>query len=917
MRGLGALVRHEWRLQARSLRFRLALLAFLAASVTPALILHAHARRVGMPAFGAAHLDLASRGAPFLAVIWVVLVVGATAWVPGERQILLSAPMRSAGWVLRKLLAQLSVVVPGSLLAYAAPLVAAVALGDGTVPWSNAAWWWLVEIAPLVVISSAGYLGLLRIVRSEALALIVGASAVPAVSLLTNHGLALFGLRLDGTGWSGLDRFSILVRVLRALALGDGGWTWWSASDSAWDAAEAFERAGPRLAVPAAIALSFLGAAVGHVGRSRPEHAPLTVAGDHPLRSFVRAYGRLRRRLRSDAGLDRVDRAVRAGGVALALALLGWLAARALAWEAVARERYRVEVADVGETTSRDLVPESFHVSGSLTRGGRVDLVVEQMVRNTGAEERSHLAFHLDRHLELDALEVTEHATGASHEVTTERGFDRVELDLHPAIVPGAAVTLRYALAGRPSSEWLQLRRLGQESFAASYERLRDAAVARDLSPLAGSWRTRAATPGQVRLRASHLLLAPRWDPWTLSPDLGPGMGGRSVLADEHTPSFTLALDLELPSDWLLVDGCGAISEIEGGRVRHRSSCAVTLPTIALLGGRRERVASPGGGAVLAAIPGHGPLAEEVLASMARTVELSARAWPGLAGLRRVAAVEMPPERSAGPLPREPSPIVMGRLIAVPETALRTGEPLAAPELVASLLIQEIEVARPVEPGEQRAVSALLRAILLRRMGLGAESGWMWPQPHLHWRLSFPLLRAPAYDAMAWQVKMPALLHGIEAQVGTEALMRGTRDFVSRGGDDSVGVRDLLAAIAFAADGEAAAWLDRVYDDSFVHGRNPRLEVGGVTSRREGRSWRVSAELRNTGSGQARCPVVARGEAEELERWVAVDVEATVEVSLVLASRPHTLVLDPARECFLLRDRRRPRNQHDLSGSGS
>jgi hypothetical protein len=927
MRALGAVLRHEWRLQGRSLRLRLGLGLYLAASVAPAVALSLVARRTGAPAHGAAHLELAAWGAPFLAVVWSVIVAGGTARVPGESQILLSAPMRNAAWVLRKWLAQLSIVVAGALLAFAAALAAAVALGASAVPWRNAALVWSVEVAPLAVLASAGYFGLVRILRSEVLALIAGAAVVPAAAALANASLAspllvAFGVRLDVSRWSGLGGLVLQGWLLDALAGGDVRWDWWRASDADWDAAVALERALPRLALPAALALACLAVAVAHVGRSRPEHAPLAVAGDHPLRSLLAGWGRLRRRLRSDAGLDRVDRAVRAGGLVLAAAILAALVAHTLRWQAVARERHRVEVDEVGETTSRDVVPESFRVSGSLAPDGRVELEVEGTLRNGGSAARSHLAFHLDRHLVLDGLVVADPVTGARLAATTRRGWDRVEIDLEPALLPGASAVLAYALSGRPGADWLGLRRLGQESFASSWERHRDATLLADRSPLGRSWRVRAATPGRVRLSASDLLLAPRWDPWTLTPDQGPGQGGREMPGDEHTPSFLLSLDLELPPGWLLVDGCGAISQPAGRQVRHRSTCEVTLPEVALLGGRRELVVSPDGAARLAALPGHGPLAEEVLAAMGRTVELSAQAWPGLAGLGSIAAVEMPAEPWSGARRPWEEPAVLGRLIAVPEPLLRTQEPIAAPELVASLLTQQIEVARPVLRREERSVDALLRAVLLRRMGMGASSGWMWPPPHLQWRLGFPLLRAPAYDAMAWQVKVPALLRSIEAQLGAEAMMEGVREFVTTEDEESVGVRDLLAAVARAAGGGglpagAVTWLERLYDDFFVRGSIPELRVRDVAARREGPMWQVTASLESFGTGQVRCPVVVRSEAEELEQWVTVDSKRTVEVSFALATRPHTLVLDPERECFLLRDPARAANQHDLRGQDS
>ena len=896
MRLFLAVLRYEWLLQSRSTRFRFGTLICVAACWAPPLFLALAQKDLEVPSNVEAYLEQGLFWIPFFTLVLAALVAGNTAFVTGEALLLSGCKLGGAGWVLTRLFVQVLLVCAVSWLALLGSLVVATWADAGPVRLVPVLRAWVLYVAPRAVIGTLGWYGLVRVLHSEVAALISSTFGLAALVAVFNEVLGGFGHRLSVEGWTGFGRLVSWYQQLVLVSFDNSGPNFarfGRPTDAPRLEVDLLGNLLPSLAIPAALAMICLGFAVSHLGRCQADQPP--ISEKHPLRTLLHLFRGLRGRLRADAGLARGDRVIQAMAVTLGLLLLAAVVLRSELWTRNARLRYEVHAGAVAQTMPptmpETVVPERVQIEGAVARDGDLSVQVEHTLRNAGDAPVSSFTFELNRHLKLEGVQAK------GREVSIRREWDRVLLTTEPAVPAGGFLRLAYTVRGRPANDLFSLRRLSDQSFPGQFEAHLDARFTRERSSLAQSRVELRIAASQTTLRAKDVFLEPRWQSWELTPAENGLFGGREIRTEDFLPVFDFEIELKAPKRWVLADSCGGVTSDAPLRVL-RNRCRLHAAQFMIAGGRRELVLPPGGSAQLAVLPEHVLGAEDTALALARIVELSDRAWPNLPGLDRVVAVEQP-SRTYEPWFRAYRESVAvartsGQLILVPESALVSTIQLDIAPTVGAILAEGLELGRPVREREHQVVWSMLRTILLQRMGVGGESAWVTVRPFESHRLYTPVLAAHEYDEFVWGLKVPAILVMLEDRVGRDRLLEAVERFIQAEGDEPVGVRDLLGEIE-AVSGES---LERLYEDHFRESGLPSLTVHRVSVERQGREWRVTGALKNGGRGLANCPLVVRSDVGEVESLVAVESRSEAEFAISVGSRPHTLLLDPAKRCF-------------------
>lgn len=913
MRLLRGVVGYEGRLLTRSLRFRSGVGLYLAIAASVPLGLYQYRDRVGLELGAASYVAESLSVVPFLTLLLSVVVTGGTCLRAGEAFLLTPAPMSNGGWVLRKWVAVVSIVLPVSLLATLFGLAVGVWAAPGLPPWQAALGSWAFEVAPLALLGTAGWLGLVMILRGERAAFFAAWLVLPACLTALNHLLFIFRIRLTADEWSAFRPFQWWVyRTLGALR-GQFNSDWFPfpllASEGAYDIGAAAQSSLQRFALPVALSWLLLAAASGHVGRSRPDTPPSRLGARHALRNFGLFWARFRARFQADGARSRRDLAVVALCCFASAAVFGWRVDRFRRYQRLAAERYRVEVEAIPETTSRTVVPRRWRIQGSVGSGGDIAVSVEGVLANQGEDPVQHFSFELNRALSLEELELT-----GRRIVKRQRSGDRLVVETDPPLVAGESAQLRAQLWGCPVRDEVALRGV-TGSFADLWEGFLAARFVSALSDLSLSESRPAVAPRSLHLAARDLTPVPRYDSWQLTPPAASlGETGREVPEETTLPQFDLELLIDLPKGLVVVDGCGTPNVADGQKTRLRSQCRTHFKALSVTGGRLQRMESNDGRVVLAVLPQHQTRVAPLLRSLERVRLLSGRAWPGIAALDHLVALELPPEFSPdlrqGMERRLAQPYNLGRAVLVPEARLADPTPLAVEEVAAGLLAEEVHARRPLRADERRVVSRIVRIVMLRRMGLLEQTAVLSDiEPWLRYQLQWPIL-SDSLETPISRRRLPAVLRDLEGRVGWTTLEAGVARFLDVPGEEAVGVRELLAEIE-ALSGES---LDHFFGDFFDGPGLPMLRFEGVTSRRERDGFVVSGQLVNEGRGEVVCPVVVRAEGEEIRAQVRVGTNEVTGFEVALRHRPQTVILDPLETCLrFVTSSRAGRERVDLS----
>lgn len=917
MKLLLAMWRWELRLQRRSTRFRLAVLGYLALSSAPPAVIYFSIRHHTTEHLGpASYLAQTLQVQPYLTFLLVVLVAGNRSGAGALTEmwsVLAAASVGNGGYLLRRWLTLLAILVPVSLVPMLVSLGFALAAGgvevDG-VTWIAA---WALAILPIVIAVSAFWLACVTITGGELGALATTFVVLPFAVEWVNHLLLRWHLTLSGySRFFGFQQLTYWISwTLPRVRNPDSRFNVnHAATEAPLDLVSSTLWILPQTALMTAMAGLLLGLAVAFLRRTRRDLKPRPVPETHQLRTFLKKVNRQRQRFARDGALGAPDRlAAVIGLVVFSAAVFGWLH-RQLSLHELARERYEAETAGGYEPLPAQTRLDGWAIRGRIERDGRVDLSVTGRLEHPGPEPLASLAFSLNEALEIGSV------ASPSRRLTTTRAWDRLRVDVDPPVAAGETVQLEMRLAGVPRDVDFNFGRgRGDLPFARKYNGMMHARFPRDLSDFSRSWVRRSVTPRRIDLAAPDLTPLPRTTTWQLTEpedtggNLGEAIFGQMVPVEISRNRTALEIDLEAPPEWFLADTCGHVSVLEGGRSRLRGSCQTSLTQLKVAGGALEAVHSGGAESSrrvsLAFLPEHRDLAKDQLDSLALVASLSDRAWPGMPGLEGLVVLEWPPEPSFD-LKRGMSiyarlrPELVGRLLLLPERSLIEAEGFRPETLVAQLLSRDLLERRELAADQELVFRHFFRSLMIRRMGLdGGRGATVSGKPWLRQVLVVPILSAKQGQDLIWRRRLPAVLAQIESRLGGDHFYAGIESFLSAAGktpgDETPGtIEELFAEL----ERRSGISLQRTYDDHFTGGALPILRLEEVSSAKQNGGWRVDGLLRNTGTGEAVCPVIVKTEVAELKLTVTVDSETASPFSVATESRPHTVLLDPELTCY-------------------
>ncbi len=933
MRLLAAMVRYELALQRRSSRFRIAAIGYVGLCSVPAglmyfIIRHHSEETIGASSYLAQTLEVQ----PYLTALLVVMIAGnrsSTAALTELWSVLSSAPISNTGFVVRRWLALLSLIVPLTIVPQIFAFGAALAAGQthfDAVTWVGS---WSLQVLPLTVAVSAYWFAFVTITGGELAALITTFAALPMVVSVANQILMHYHLTLAGhSRW--FSYWNLFTWLRWTLAnWGDTGRNDYAPSYTAtaapYDLAFATGWLYSGALICGAGALG-LGLAVAFVRRTRRDLRPRPVPPEHQLRTFLTKLNRQRELYARDGGLGLRERLAMVMGVVMLGLFVGWWLHRQLHFHRLAVDRYQALIADDYAPLPLTIQPTTWNVRGEIDRRGGLELAVKAQFENRGTDPQNTLAFTLNPSYQIAEVHIE------SRQVSTQRAWDRLLLTVEPPLGAGEQLELTAELTGIPTRIRFYLGRwAGGPQFVADYEAMIHARFPRDIRDLSRTSVRRVVSERRIDLRAQDLSPLPRYTPWTLTQpgesagsDRAPSDNGREVPLEAQSIPVDLDLDLTFPAKWLLADTCGHVSQVNGEQARLKGVCRTSLTDLQVAGGSMvlvEDEASPrpgDGGAnqapgvavpdgpeagrvIFAALPAHQEQARDHLRSLARVASLSDRAWPGLPGLDDLVVLEWPPEffldlrsgmrRQWG----DSGADLNGQLLLMAERQLIATTPFEAEDLVAQLLNRDLLSRRELVPEQDLLFREFFRSLMIRRMGLDRGRGaTVSGKPWIQQALKVPILDADSRKRYIWKLRLPAILAELESRIGGEHFYAGIESFLAAAGDQPGSIEELLAEL----EKRSGLSLQRTYQDHFKGSALPLLRLEDVHSVRHGSQWEVEGKLRNTGTGEANCPVIIKTEVSELRLMVTVDSETATTFKSRTGVRPHTVLLDPEETCY-------------------
>ncbi len=895
MRRTAAFVMHELRTQGRSLRFRVAVAAYVIAGSLPAALTHVRRSGDSFLLGGATYARETMIVLPLLTGVLAVLLsldgIGrervSAAWTT-----LSLTGLTNAGYLFRRWIALLVVVVPLTTV----PVLAAAgfAVAGGHLDTAPAVFWgpWLVHLLPLAFLGTTLGLGLGTLGGGGMGTFVTAALFLVGVPSLANKALSHLGYGFRAPlGWLDTREASFSVSRISA-AFSSQDQEYWvfpaPASEAGFDLGTRAEQSLADGLLFAMVAMAVLGLGIARLRRTRPDLRPWTVRPDHPLRSFLRLFGRLREALVFDPALAPADRIAMILALVLAASAGAALLARADHYDELAWRWVRAEMSPP-DPTPRDVLPGLWRIEGVIAADGEVALRVAGTLRNTGPAPRGHLAFTLD-----EELDVTEVAADVGR-VHPSRMWDRLTVELDPPLRPGERRELRFRLAGRPAGPAFPGRpkpqQLVDDAFG-SHQRTR---FARDLIDFSPSYRIPSVSGYRVELQGKDLLPVPRYGPWTFTNDTGENP---RVAEEVVFPKAEVRLSLAVPPGLFLADSCGGVAR--GGRLESR--CEIPFAELTVAGGRHRRLAAgDAGGATVAVFPSHRSAGELHLGFLARSSRMLGEAWPGLGGLAGTIVLEWPSVEIHGRRPHfwffdYDDPFgslvdVRGRLIFLEESKLIQSRPIPPETLVAEVVASRLAQRRRFEPAHHLFFVQLFQKLALQRLGLG-KGATVGP---LDLRDIPRVLRPALSDEVTgyWNFRFPALVAALEHRAGREPLRAAVDELLARETEAPASFEEFEEILRRHAE----APVDAMIRDFFRAGRLPELVLEGVAFRRAGAGWRATGRVRNRADGEAICRVVLAAAVTPVETTVTVGTGEAVSFALDTPHRPQAVFLDPDHEC--------------------
>ncbi len=886
-------LRLEARLLLRSLRGRTAVGIYLALTSAPAVIAARAQRgplRLGGSTYAADVLSLLPLASALLAVVLgldgIVRERRSGAW-----SVLTLGPLSSAGYLLRRLAAQVAILVPLSLAPLLVAAVAARLAGAPAAPLVNWLWPWLILVVPVVLGASAAALA----------AGMIGDGLVPGAIVLATVATLLPGA-VNGT----------LGHVRRQASLAVGPWLGTAAARSrithyayslpkyrldgfraVIPATEAPLPAGPYAAavasagaLPFCCCLALFGVSAAYFRRTTRDLSPWRPRPGHGLAA------RLRPRLLPDVRLERGDRRLLAAAALSVIAGGAFWEWRDHHYQAVLVSMHALQLSGWPPPTPPDVAAIAARLDGRVSGDGTVEMRGEIALRNRGAAPVGHFAFTLNDGLALADLRSDRGAARVT------RRLDRVGIELDPPLAAGAEVRFSARTVGAPTRLRLALAGGESEPFERRF-RLHTHSLAADLPDLGRSLTLPLADRERLELGWSDAFLLPRTASFALARGEALEGGGFDVLPEERSPTLTaLTVDLTAPPAVRLADACGA-----SGSGSVHAACTMALRDWRVAGGHLLPVPEPA--LSFAALPQHVALATTYADELAALPTLVRNAWPGAESQPQPALLEDPPAWSLDPRDgvadwstygaRDDEARSASRLLFVPERWLVREDRLPVADLVAGSVASDLLNRRGLATADAPVIQGLVRALVLGRLGRAPHEGATISCRRMdlaYYRIS--LLDVESQSYQSWKRRVLALAQELQTRAGSGPVQRGLARFFAATPEIPGTLAELIRTI-----GETAAVdLAEFYRDDLAGTGLPELTLAEARSAALPRGFRVTGRVVNQGTGTAYCPVVVTTETGTFETRVAVAAGASASFALETANPPQSVLLDPDSTCF-------------------
>lgn len=886
-------LRHELRLQTRSLRFKFGVpVVLLVPMIAPLYILltlePATSRIYGPGAYWQYLFEMLRF--PTLALSLIVAGNGSDINAM-ERMwpVLSSSPAGNLSYMIRRSLAQIVIVLPLTLVPVLFTFGVLHYGGQEIVDVAAPLGMWAAKIVPVAVFLIFFWTALIHITGTEMGGLLFFFLGDSISRLLFTHVLGpLTGTRLFlHQDWIGSGAFISYVQIMLRTFDSRRALDYWG--DRLWssDVLPPFKllllEQAPAFTLFASMTALLYGIAGFFLRRTRSDLRPLVLSETHPLRNFIKYFHLVRQRYAPDGGLRLEPRALIVGLLILFGGIMV-LDQRQHAVSELADRQYASETATDHVPVTPRTVAEDWTVDGTID-GTALDVTVLGRIHHGDTQALSRLPFDFNPFLELE-VEVP------GRSATVHRSWARLFVDVEPELQPGDTIEIRFKVKGTPTVVDYHYQYTFQvDSFATRYEAMRDGVPLAEGNDLARSAFNPLILPRRVYLNGSDWIPTLRYGTWQLTPrPVLPGEQGYEVPLPTAFPRVSFTLDLSLPDDWLVGDSCGGT----GRDGRLQSTCRVAASNLALRGGRRTVVEK--GPLLLAALPGHDQrlgMHEETLRQL---VDLSGQAWPGLEPLQKLVVIEGAPFDTVSTVAGDlwlrwfPSFETLGRTVVLGERWVADEEPLSIERLVSAILAEELLNRRALEPAESQVFQGTFGALMTRRMGLARGGGATVPDHQYGTALMES--RNPSVRLR----KASALWAYVEALVGTGAMHAGIEAFLSKNTETRGSYREMLQDI----ETESGVSLVELYEDYVVGSKLPQLRLEDVRrSKMDDGRWLVEGTVVNRGSGRLQCPLKVESQQQRVEVELDLKLDgASTPFELLMDYRPDTVQLDPELTCF-------------------
>lgn len=876
MRTLRVFLVHELTTQLRSARFWGVTLSYLLVSTAPAVISFILERRVqtlmGPGLYGALMDAIQPLATTLLAAAMAVDII-ARERDENSLAVISMAPLSATGYVLRRWLALLLLMLPLTLLPRAIAIALVAQAQGGLQDVAPILWGWALYVAPLLTVMTAYATGLGTITGRTVLALIFGFGVFTVGFGIGNDLLANFQRQIEGPGaFFGIGDLSMVTWAIRGYV--DVA----TPSAAGFPLAAELEVALLDAAMAIAAAVFFLGISCAYLRRTKRDIRPWRIREDNQFRSFLRTLNRIREEYAPDGALEIPEKIAIAVALIVPVIAVVLITRRHNAFEQLAFERYQAETKGVAPMPA-EIVPPSASLRGRITPSGDIHATATIALRNDGTVPQRELAFALNRGIVIDRVTASK---GTAH---VQRLWERVGIVVDPPLAPRETRSVAFVLSGAPGTYDFSLP--SARTYAGSWRRYSNAIYSFDMADLSRSRLRRDATAQRMLLGGARLLPVPRYSPWeVVPPRWGRGqLPAETYLSDAIEPLTSFSIELDVPPEFTAVDSCGTASK---GHLSSR--CTSSLVDYVLIGTRLD-TATLAEGVRLAYLPSHARLAEKHGPALAGAVDLAQKSWPGFRLPDRTIFVERP--SYAGETYFDDyygmnalrSISTIGALGLLPETMFTRLKPLETERVAAGLIAGHLQRRRLVAVEELGFFHGLYETLAVWRTGgkkpspVESAGG---PRP-----LIDPII-AEGNGGWRGPVRLRKVLVDVEYRIGSERLIQGVEDFLAAGPGRGT-AKELLDAIGR----RGGVSLDRVYTDYFMGKALPKLTLENVTFTRVDGGWETRGSLRNEAEGEVFCPLVVRTAFGAARGTVRVDTKSATPFVLRTPQEPRTVQLDP------------------------